>query len=258
MTKILATLALALAAPVAFAASAKFPVEPAGTNLGDRASLQRGAALFMNYCASCHSAELIRFSRIARDLGLTEEQVMQNLNLIGAKFQDPVRVAMTPEDAAAWLGAAPPDLSLTARAKHQGADWIYTYLKSFYVDESRPIGWNNPLLPGASMPHVLWEYQGVQRVVTEPRPRDAQGRERPCPNGEVGSACFVRFEVVSPGLMNAAEYDGAIRDISNFMEYIAEPAAMERRKYGVWVVLFLAFFTFLAWLLKVEYWRDVH
>jgi ubiquinol-cytochrome c reductase cytochrome c1 subunit len=258
MTKFLATLVLAAAAPVALAAGAKFPVEAANTNLGDRASLQRGAAMFMNYCASCHSAELIRFSRIARDIGLSEEQVMQNLNFVGAKFQDTVTVAMTPEDAKAWLGAPAPDLSLTARAKHQGADWIYTYLKSFYLDESRPAGWNNPLLPGASMPHVLWEYQGIQRVVTEPRPRDAQGREQACRHGEVANACFVRFETVSPGLMTEAEYSGLIRDISNFMEYIAEPAAMERRKYGVWVVLFLAFFTFLAWLLKKEYWRDVH
>jgi ubiquinol-cytochrome c reductase cytochrome c1 subunit len=257
MTKFLASVALALAAPVAFAA-AKFPVESAGNNIGDKASLQRGAALFMNYCASCHSAELIRFSRIARDLDLTEEQVMRNLNLIGAKFQDPVRVAMTREDAAAWFGAAPPDLTLTARAKHDGADWIYTYLKSFYVDESRAIGWNNPLLPNASMPHVLWEYQGVQRVITEPRRKDAEGRALPCSSGEVGNACFVRFEVAKPGLMNAEEYSAAIRDIANFMEYIAEPAVMERRKWGIWVVLFLAFFTFLAWLLKKEYWRDVH
>lgn len=257
MTKFLATIALALAAPVAFAA-AKFPTESAANNIGDQASLQRGAALFMNYCASCHSAEMIRFSRIARDLDLSEDQVMRNLNLVGAKFQDTVQVAMTREDAATWLGAAPPDLTLTARAKHQGADWIYTYLKSFYVDESRAIGWNNPLLPNASMPHVLWEYQGVQRIVTEPRRKDEQGRDLPCPNGEAGNACFVRFEVAKPGLMDAEEYSAAIRDISNFMEYIAEPAVMERRKWGIWVVLFLSFFTFLAWLLKAEYWRDVH
>jgi ubiquinol-cytochrome c reductase cytochrome c1 subunit len=258
MTKFLATIALALAAQVALAAGAKFPVDSSNTNLGDRASLQRGAALFMNYCASCHSADMIRYSRIARDLGLTEEQVMQNLNLAGAKFQDTVRVAMTREDAVTWLGAAPPDLTLTARAKHEGADWIYTYLKTFYLDETRPVGWNNPLLPGASMPHVLWEYQGVQRVVTEPRQKDASGRDIACAHGEVAGACFVRFELVQPGLMSAEEYSAVIRDISNFMEYIAEPAVMERRKWGVWVVLFLAFFTFLAWILKTEYWRDVH
>lgn len=258
MTKFLATIALALAAQVAVAAGAKFPVDSSNTNIGDRASLQRGAALFMNYCASCHSADMIRYSRIARDLGLTEEQVMQNLNLGGARFQDTVRVAMTREDAVTWLGAAPPDLTLTARAKHEGADWIYTYLKTFYLDETRPVGWNNPLLPGASMPHVLWEYQGVQRVVTEPRQKDARGRDIACAHGEVAGACFVRFELVQPGLMSAEEYSAVIRDISNFMEYIAEPAVMERRKWGVWVVLFLAFFTFLAWILKTEYWRDVH
>lgn len=249
---------LLLIAAGASAAGAKFPVEGSQANLRDPASLQRGAALFMNYCASCHSADLIRYSRIARDLDLTEEQVLANLNFTGAKFQDPVRVAMTREDSAAWLGAPAPDLSLTARAKHEGADWIYTYLKNFYLDESRPIGWNNPLKPGASMPHVLWEYQGSQRVVTEPRPKDDEGRMGECENGEVAGECFVRFELATPGLMSPEQYSQAIRDISNFMQYVAEPAALERQRWGIWVVLFFAVFTFLAWLLKNEYWRDVH
>jgi len=258
MTKWLTGVALALVSAAAFSAGAKFPVEAAQANIGDQASLQRGAALFMNYCASCHSADLIRYARIGRDLGLTEEQVMTNLNFTGAKFQGPVKVAMSPDDSAVWFGAPAPDLSLTARAKHEGADWIYTYLKSFYIDESRPIGWNNPLKIGASMPHVLWEYQGVQRMITEPFGKDSAGNDQPCANGAVGNACFVRFELSQPGLLSAEAYSQQIRDISNFMAYVAEPAVLERRRYGIWVVLFLAAFTFLAWLLKREYWRDIH
>jgi ubiquinol-cytochrome c reductase cytochrome c1 subunit len=245
-------------AGIAQAADPGFPLQPANANVGDRASLQRGARLFMNYCASCHSAQYNRYSRIAQDLGLTEAQVMQNLNFTGAKFGEPVKVAMDPADATQWFGAAPPDLSLTARAKHGGADWIYTYLKSFYIDPSRPIGWNNPVLPGASMPHVLWELQGVQRVVTEPRATDAAGNPLPCKHGEIGTACLVKFELVRPGMLDEAGYDRAIRDITNFMLYMAEPAALQREAYGPWVILFLAFFTFIAWLLKREYWRDVH
>lgn len=246
-------------AGAAHAAALKFPLEPAHANVSDRASLQRGAGLFMNYCASCHSAEFNRYSRIAEDLGLTEAQVMESLNFTGAKFGEPVKVAMDPADATQWFGAAPPDLSLTARAKHGGADWIYTYLKSFYIDDSRAIGWNNPILANASMPHVLWELQGVQRAVSEPKATDANGDPVPCAKGELpGGACLVSFEIVQPGLMDAAEYDRAIRDITNFMVYMAEPAALKREAYGPWVILFLALFTFIAWLLKREYWRDVH
>jgi ubiquinol-cytochrome c reductase cytochrome c1 subunit len=258
MRKLLIALVALVAGGLAQAAGPGFPLQPANANVGDRASLQRGAKLFMNYCASCHSASLIRYSRIAQDLGLTEAQVMQNLNFTGAKFGEPVKVAMDPADATQWLGAAPPDLSLTVRAKHGGADWVYTYLKSFYLDESRPIGWNNPVLPGASMPHVLWDLQGVQRAVTEPKPVGADGKPGTCANGEIGGACLVKFELVKPGRLDAAGYDQAIRDITNFMAYIAEPAALQRAAYGPWVILFLAFFTFLAWLLKREYWKDVH
>ena len=259
MRKFRLALAAALAlSGLAQAAGPSVPLQPAHANVGDRASLQRGARLFMNYCASCHSAGYNRYSRIAEDLGLTEAQVMENLNFTGAKFGEPVRTSMDRADATQWFGAAPPDLSLTARAKHGGADWIYTYLKSFYIDDARPIGWNNPVLPGASMPHVLWELQGVQRAVTEPRTTDASGSAEPCVNGEVGGACLVGFELVQAGMLDADGYDRAIRDITNFMLYMAEPAALKREAYGPWVILFLAFFTFLAWLLKREYWRDVH
>lgn len=229
---------------------------PAHTNLTDAASLQRGAKLFVNYCLSCHSARYMRYSRVAADLGLTQEQVEKNLLFTGAKFGEPMTVAMSSTQGAAWFGTAPPDLSVTARAR--GVDWVYNYLKSFYLDESRPGGWNNTVLPGASMPNVLWELQGPQAAVTEPREAGANGKPRPCDSLQIGTACFVRFEPVSAGTLSAPEFDRAARDIATFLQYVAEPAALERQKYGVWVVLFLAFLTFLTWRLKKEFWRDVH
>ncbi len=239
---------LTFAAAPALAASGA-ALQPAHTNVGNQASLQRGAALFMNYCSSCHSMQYLRYSRLARDLGLTEEQVMQHLNMTGAKFGEPIRAAMSTTSGETFFGKAPPDLTLTARSR--GVDWIYTYLKSFYADDSRSVGWNNTILPGASMPHVLWELQGVQRLAdhgeghAEGEAEDAHGPASP-------------FELAAPGKLGAAEYDEVVRDITTFMQYAAEPAALEREKYGVWVVLFLAALTFLLWLLKHEYWRDVH
>ena len=237
---------LALVAVPAFAASTGPQKLPAHTNVGNQASLQRGAKLFMNYCASCHSMQYLRYSRMAKDLGLTEDQVMRNLNVTGAKFGETIRVAMPVGDAEAYFGAAPPDLSLTARSR--GVDWIYTYLKSFYADDTRAVGWNNTILPGASMPHVLWELQGVQRLV-------AHGEAGA---GDAGHGAASPFELATPGALSPQQYDEVVRDITTFMQYAAEPAALQREKYGVWVVLFLAVLTFLLWMLKHEYWRDVH
>jgi ubiquinol-cytochrome c reductase cytochrome c1 subunit len=240
MTKRLAALLMALAPALSFAAG-EVQLQPANVNLTDRASLQRGAALFVNYCAGCHSLSLQRFSRTAEDLGLSEEQVMGNLVFTDAKFGEQMRSAMDPADGTAWFGAAPPDLSLVARSKLGGADWTYTFLKSFYLDETRPAGWNNTVLPNASMPNVLWQLQGAQRAVYR-----SEG-------GEVE-----RLERAGDGQLGEQEFDRTVRDITNFLAYVGEPAAMKRTSLGVWVILFLAAFTFLAWLLKVEYWRDVH
>ena len=215
----------------------------ADVHLDDRASLQRGAALFMNYCSGCHSLQYLRYSRLGDDLGLSEAEVGKNLNFTGAKYGDKIRVAMSPTDATAWFGKAPPDLSLEARSR--GADWIYTYLKSFYVDESRPMGWNNKLLPGASMPHVLWQLQGIQQAVTGAAEKG-------------GEAHVESFKLAQKGSQTEAEYDQTARDISAFLQYAGEPVALQRESMGVWVVLFLGVFTFLAWLLKREYWQDVH
>jgi len=240
--RVLSLLAGLLVSASAFAAGGG-DLEQSGVDLGDRASLQRGAALYMNYCSACHSLKYLRYSRIAEDLGLTEEQVMENLVFTDAKFGEHVLNSLRDEDAQDWFGQAPPDLSLIARVR--GSDWIYTYLKSFYLDETRPLGWNNTVFPNASMPNPLWMMQGLQRAeYGEP---DALG-DRP----------VERLVVAQPGSMEPARFDQAVRDITAFLEYAGEPAALKRQGIGVWVILFLAFFTFLAWLLKREYWKDVH
>lgn len=215
-----------------------------GTDLGDRASLQRGAALYMNYCSGCHSLKYLRYSRMAEDLGLSEEEVMQNLNFTGAKFGEQIQVSLNEADANKWFGKMPPDLSLISRVR--GSDWIYTYLKSFYLDESRPLGWNNKLFPNASMPNPLWQMQGLQHA--EYGELDKATGERPVHG----------LKVATPGTQTPEQFDQSVRDITTFLEYAGEPAALKREKLGVWVVLFLAFFTLMAYVLKHEYWKDVH
>lgn len=219
-------------------------LQHAGTDIEDKASLQRGAQLYMNNCVGCHSLKYMRYSRIADDLGLSEDQVMNNLNFTGAKFGEHVISAMPAALAEKSFGKAPPDLSLIARVR--GSDWVYTYLKSFYLDESRPLGWNNQLFPNASMPNPLWEMQGLQRAV--------YGKK----DEKTGEAPVERLDVAQTGTQSAEEFDRTARDIAAFLEYVGEPGALKRQQTGVWVVLFLAFFTFMAWLLKKEYWRDVH
>jgi len=215
----------------------------AGTDISDRASLQRGAKLYMNYCAGCHSLKYLRYSRMAEDLGLTEEEVMTHLNFTGAGFGDHIVSTMPADKASEWFGQVPPDLTLITRVR--GSDWVYTYLKSFYLDETRPLGWNNKLFPGASMPNVLWELQGIQRPVYGHAEQGA-------------SAHLESLELASPGSLDHEQFDRVARDITSFLLYVGEPAAMKRESTGVWVILFLAFFTFVAWLLKKEFWRDVH
>ena len=215
----------------------------AGNDLGDKVSLQRGAQLYMNNCSGCHSLKYMRYSRMAEDLGLTEEEVMANLNFTGAKFGEQIMVAMPADPATKWFGKMPPDLSLISRVR--GSDWIYTYLKSFYLDETRPLGWNNKLFPNASMPNPLWQLQGMQHAeFSEP---DA-----------IGERHVESLKVTQPGRQTAAEFDQTARDITNFLEYVGEPAALKRQSMGVWVILFLVALTFLAFLLKQEYWKDVH
>ena len=247
MTKNFASRLAAFAAGLLLSASALAAggghLQQSGTDLGDRASLQRGAALFMNYCAGCHSLQYVRYARIAEDLGLSEDDVQQYLNFTGGKIGDHVISAMTPEMGKAAFGKAPPDLSVTARVR--GPDWIYTYLKSFYLDEASPVGWNNTLFPNASMPNPLWELQGVQQPV--------YGRKT-----AAGETPVEGFTLSQPGSQDAAQFDRTARDITAFLEYAGEPAALKREQVGVWVLAFLALLALLAWMLKNEYWKDVH
>ena len=188
----------------------------------------------------------MRYSRIATDLGLSEQQVMSSLNLTGAKFGDQIQpppMMQFAADTKVFGGKAPPDLSVIARVR--GADWIYTYLKSFYLDESRPLGWNNKLFPNASMPNPLWELQGLQHAEYG---KADKGGERP----------VTGLVLAQPGREDARQFDQTVRDITAFLEYAGEPAALKRQSLGVWVLLFLALLTFLAWLMKNEYWKDVH
>ncbi|RNF86153.1 cytochrome c1 [Montanilutibacter psychrotolerans] len=243
IVKKLATFAVGLLVSASAFASGGGNLQQSGTDLGDRASLQRGAQLYMNYCSGCHSLKYLRYSRMAEDLGLTEDEVMKNLNFTGAKFGEQIGVSLTPAHADKWFGKMPPDLSIISRVR--GSDWVYTYLKSFYLDESRPLGWNNQLFPNASMPNPLWELQGLQHA------------EYGEPDAKTGDRPVHGLKISQPGKLDAKAFDQATRDITAFLEYAGEPAALKRQTLGVWVVLFLAMFTFLAYLLKTEYWRDV-
>jgi len=218
-------------------------MEPANVRIDNPASLQRGARLFFNYCSGCHSLQYLRFSRIAEDLNLDEKDVENNLIFTSAKIGDKAVNNMPAAMSAGFFGKTPPDLSLEARAK--GSDWIYNYLKSFYLDSSRPVGWNNTVFPNASMPNALWELQGLQVAVKAPAEK----------GGEAG---VEKLEIKTPGRLNAEQFDQAVRDITAFLEYAGEPAALKRTSIGVWVLLYLALFTFIAFLLKHEYWKDVH
>ena len=231
-------IALLAVAPVAFAAGGG-PLQHASVNLRDTAAVQRGARLFVNYCLSCHGASYMRYNRLAEDLNLGEELVMENLVFADVKIGDTMDVAMRPQDAEAWLGKEPPDLSLIARSR--GADWLYTYFLTFYRDESG--GWNNQMLPNASMPHVLWQLQGIQVPVFAEHD---------------GHAVIESLELAEPGLQTEAEYEETVRDLVSFLEYLGEPAKLKRKNVGIWVMLYLALFALVAYALKREYWRDVH
>ena len=211
----------------------------ADVNVRDTASIQRGARLFVNYCLSCHGAGYMRYNRLAEDLGLSEDLVMENLVFADVKIGETMDVAMREDDAEAWLGKAPPDLSLIARSR--GADWLYTYLLTFYQDDTG--GWNNQVLANASMPHVLWQLQGIQKAVYATHD---------------GHETIDHLTLATPGLQSPEEYEETVRDLVTFMEYLGEPAKVKRKNVGVWVLLFLALFALIAYALKVEYWRDVH
>ena len=230
----------------AMAAGAGAELAKSGIDPDNINSLQRGAANFMNYCSGCHSAQYVRYNTIGRDLDLSEEMLIENLMFNAENTFETIQTSMPAEDAARWYGKAPPDLSLMARSK--GADYVYNFLKGFYVSDESPTGVDNLVLRGTSMPHVLWELQGYQAAHFENH------------NNEDGSVTttFEGFEQLTAGKMDSEDYDDFVRDTVNFLAYIAEPIRSDRRKIGVWVLMFLIFFYIVAHMLKKQIWKDVN
>ncbi|WP_408900647.1 cytochrome c1 [Photobacterium piscicola] len=221
-------------------------LQAANNDLTDQASLQRGAQLFINYCAGCHSTQYQRYERVATDLGIPLDLMQQNLMFNpNAKIGDLMTNAMSKQYAAASFGAPTPDLTMVARVR--GTDWLYTYLHSFYADPERPFGVNNSLFPSVGMPHVLEELQGVPRRIYETQMIDGSPTQ-----------VLMGIETDGSGRLNSQQYDTAVRDLVNFLDYSAEPMKLERQRLGLWVMGFIVIFLVLTVLLKKEYWRDVH
>ena len=233
-----------LFASQAMAAGGSVHLEPADIDPDNVASLQRGARNFMNYCSGCHSAQYVRYSTIGEDLELSDEQLSENLMFNAEKTFETIKVSMPEAAAGRWFGVAPPDLSLIGRAK--GADYIYSFLKGFYVQLESPTGVDNTVLAGTSMPHVLWELQGYKKAIF------AEHTE-----GGVTSKQFESFETLTEGSLDEEAYDEFVRDTVNFLVYIAEPIRSERRTLGVWVLMYLIFFWIIAVMLKKQIWKDV-
>ena len=237
MKKILFLISL-MASTMAFASS-DIHLDKAPTNLNDQQSLQRGAKTFVNYCLSCHSAQAMRYNRL-RDIGLTEQQIKDNLIFTDAKVGDTMTNSMNKKDAKAWFGATPPDLSVISRSR--GADWLYTYLRGFYRDEARPTGWNNVAFDKVGMPHVLNELQGEQVLHVEKH----------------GDHETQKLVLAKPGKLTPAEFDGMTADLVNYLEFMGEPMKATRMKLGIVVLLFLSVFFVVAYFLKKEFWKDIH
>ena len=238
-------LALVLGGGVAGAAT-DMEYEDPGNDPDSIVSLQRGARNFMNYCSGCHSAKYVRYNTIGRDLEISEDMLVSYLMFSAERTFETIEASMPAENAARWFGQTPPDLSLIARAK--GTDYLYSFLKGFYLEEGSPTGVDNLYLAGTSMPHVLWELQGFQNAVFVEGEETSEGT-RPL--------VFDRFETATSGSMGSEDYDAFVRDTVNFLEYISEPIRSTRRVLGVWVLIFLGFFLIIAIMLKKQIWKDV-
>ncbi|HQT00134.1 MAG: cytochrome c1 [Hydrogenophilales bacterium 16-64-46] len=233
-------LLLAMPALAMAAGGHSVPLDKAPVNLADQDSLQRGARMFVNYCLNCHSASAMRYSRL-EDIGLTEDQIKENLLFSAEKPGELMKIGMTKVDGKAWFGATPPDLSVIARSR--GADWLYTYLRGFYRDDSRATGWNNTVFDKVGMPHVMWSLQGEMVPVYK-----KEGEHE----------TIARLELAKPGSVTLAEYDAMVGDLVNYLVWMGEPAQVQRKQLGVIVLLFLAGFFVVAYYLKKEFWKDVH
>lgn len=229
---------------VAFASGPEMKLDQAPIHPTDKLSLQRGARTFVNYCLTCHSAEYMRYNRL-RDIGLSENQISENLIFTGQKVGELMTVAMKKKDAKQWFGAPPPDLSVIARSR--GADWLYTYLRKFYRDESTATGWNNLLFDKVAMPHVLYQLQGEQSLVV-----------KTADDGHGGKQEIKELELDKPGTLSKTEYDLLVADLVNFLVYVGEPAAGKRIQLGIIVMLFLLAMLGLTYALKREFWKDIH
>lgn len=228
--------------PICAMASSSFELDSVDIDLSDKESLLRGAKLYVTHCQSCHSIKHLRYARIGQDFGLTDDDLTKQLILGPKTVYDSMTTAMDAEESQAWfVGIAPPDLSLISRSR--GADWLYTYLRGFYQDESRPYGVNNVVYKDVAMPNVLWPLQGLQKAVYKEHD---------------GNQVLEELRIVKPGQMSAQEFDVAMADLVNFLAYAGEPSKLKRIKMGKYVILFLLIFIVVAYLLKKEYWRDVH
>ena len=235
MRKLLLSLLLL---PAFAMANTAVELDHAPINTRDMLSVQRGAKNFVNYCLTCHSANYMRYSRL-QDLGLNEDQIRDNLILTGVKVGETMSIPLKPEDAKAWFGKLPPDLTVISRSR--GVDWLYSYLRGFYRDDSKATGWNNTVFPQVAMPHVLYELQGQQVMVTE---KNAHGERH-------------KLHLVKPGQLSPIQYDQFVADLVNYLDYMGEPHKAKRIQTGIIVMFFLALLFPLAVLLKKEFWKDV-
>lgn len=250
----------ALALAPAWAAESSYPMEPMVPNLQDLPSLQNGFRLYVNYCLGCHSLKFQRYERTADDLEIPHDLVLENLIFTDQKIGEHILAAMDPEAGKNWFGAPPPDLTMVARVR--SPEWIYNYLKTFYVDDTRPLGWNNLVFPNVGMPHALLGLQGVQRLgcVQVPKTAENGGEMRdPLQPGQVVTEekCGQLVLEEGTGRYTAEEYDQAVYDISNFLYYVGDPSRLERHRLGVYVLLFLVILYVFTWLLGREYHKAV-
>ena len=284
LKKLAAALPFALGLSLAQASGGGYPLDHFPLEkLTDQGALQNGAKLFVNYCLNCHGASSMRYNRLT-DLGLTEEQIKKNLLFTGEKVGDQMRIALTPADAKEWFGALPPDLSVIARARASGqgsgADWLYTYLRTYFRDAGRPTGWNNAVFESVGMPHVLWELQGSRGATIEEIKAvkdektgaptgfakvtvsfDAAGQRSEKTEKLEGTSHHesrtVTVGKAAGGMLAQAQYDDAVADLVAYVTYMSDPSAKTRTRLGVWVLLFLSLFTVFAWWLNKEYWKDI-
>lgn len=237
MKKIITILTLLL--PLMAIANEGVRLDHAPIDSTNQESLQRGAKMFVNYCLSCHSAAYMRYNRLV-DIGLTESQIKTNLMFASEKVGDTMTIAMGKKDSKLWFGAVPPDLSVQARAYANGPDWLYTYLRGFYRDDTRPTGWNNTVYDKVAMPHVLWQLQGQQVLKVDEKTEEHH------------------LVLDKPGTLSPAEYDASVADLVNYLVYMAEPAKSKRMHLGLIVLLFLSLMFVLTFYLKKEFWKDIH